>query len=122
VIVDESLLDAVTGLSGSGPAYVYYMAEAMLKAGQSCGLSAQTSRELLVQTLYGAARMLQETEKDPAELRRNVTSPNGTTMAAIGVLDQAQVQDILVRAVQRATERAGEMGREAAAELQSLSR
>ena len=112
VRVNENQIDAVTGLSGSGPAYFYYVVEALLEAGLQCGLPADTCRQLLLQTLYGAAKMLQETGKDPAELRRQVTSPNGTTMAGIAVLDRGDVQQILQQAVQRATQRATEMGQE----------
>lgn len=109
-VVDEAAMDAVTGLSGSGPAYIYYVAEALLAGGAAVGLSEETSRELLLQTLYGAARMLRETGKDPAELRRQVTSPNGTTMAGIAILDEREVHQAFRRAVERATERAREMG------------
>lgn len=108
--VDEGAMDAVTGLSGSGPAYIYYVAEALLAAGTAVGLPEETSRELLLQTLYGAARMLRETGKGPAELRRQVTSPNGTTMAGIAILDEREVHQAFLRAVERATERAKEMG------------
>lgn len=111
VLVDEDQMDAVTGLSGTGPAYFYYVVEALLAAGQRCGLPAETCRTLLVQTLYGTASMLQATGKDPAELRRQVTSPNGTTMAGIAVLEGGDAQQLFVRAVQAATQRAAEMGR-----------
>ena len=110
VTVEEGAMDAVTGLSGSGPAYFYYVAEALLAAGEAVGLPAETSRDLLIQTLYGAARMLRETGKGPGELRRQVTSPNGTTMAGIAALDDAAVAAALRRAVERATARAREMG------------
>jgi pyrroline-5-carboxylate reductase len=110
VIVVENQLNAVTGLSGSGPAYFYYLVEALQEAAQQCGLPAETARTLLVQTIYGAARMLQESEQDPAELRRQVTSPNGTTMAGLKVLEQGGVYQLLIKTVQRATERAAEMG------------
>jgi len=113
VVVDEPLLDAVTGLSGTGPAYFYYLVEALMEAGVSCGLPEGTCRELLLQTLEGAAKMLKETGKAPAELRRQVTSPNGTTVAAMNVLEEGGVRNLLVRAVRRATDRAAEMGREA---------
>jgi pyrroline-5-carboxylate reductase len=109
-VVDEAAMDAVTGLSGSGPAYIYYVAEALLAAGAAVGLSEETSRELLLQTLYGAARMLRETGKGPAELRRQVTSPNGTTMAGIAILDEREVHQAFLHAVERATARAREMG------------
>ena len=110
VVVNEEQMDAVTGLSGSGPAYFYYLVEALLEAAQQCGLPAETARTLLIQTIYGAARMLQESEQSPAELRRQVTSPNGTTMAGLAVLEQGGVYELLIQTVRRATERAAEMG------------
>jgi pyrroline-5-carboxylate reductase len=109
VVVDESLLSAVTGLSGSGPAYIYYIAEALLEAGQSCGLDKDTCQQLLVQTIYGAGKMLQTTGRDPAELRKQVTSPKGTTMAGLEVIEQGGTKNILIQAVQRAAQRAQEM-------------
>jgi pyrroline-5-carboxylate reductase len=114
-VVPERMLDAVTGLAGTGPAYIYYVAEALLTAGQELGLDEQTSRALVLQTLSGAAAMLRDTGLDPAELRRQVTSPNGTTMAGIGVLDAAGVQERFVEAVRRAAARARELGQEAGA-------
>lgn len=112
VIVEEAAMDAVTGLSGSGPAYIYYVAEALLAAGTAVGLSAETSRALLLQTLHGAVRMLSETGEEPMTLRRQVTSPNGTTMAGIAALDERGVRDAFRLAVERATARAREMGEE----------
>lgn len=112
VLVEEQQMNAITGLSGTGPAYIYYVAEALLDAGQTCGLPAETCRELVIQTLLGSAKMLQETGKTPAELRRQVTSPNGTTMAGIGVLEQSNARALFVQAVQRATQRAAELGQE----------
>src|SRR6266700_6638723 len=85
-LVDEHLLDAVTGLSGSGPAYIYYVIESLMQAGQLAGLSEEICRDLLIQTLYGSATMLKVTGKNPQELRRQVTSPNGTTMAGLAIL------------------------------------
>ncbi len=111
-VVDEAHMDAVTGLSGTGPAYFYYVAEALLEAGRACGLAGETCRALLVQTMYGAAKMLQETGTEPAELRHQVTSPNGTTMAAMAVLEQGEAQQLFLQAVQRATMRASEMGQQ----------
>ncbi|WP_170142630.1 pyrroline-5-carboxylate reductase [Thermosporothrix hazakensis] len=112
VVVDEALMDAVTGLSGTGPAYFYYVVEALMEAGEACGLAPDICRSLLLQTLAGSAKMLQETGEDPATLRRQVTSPNGTTMAGIAVLEQGGLKPLFVRAVQRATQRALEMGQE----------
>lgn len=110
VEVPETLLDAVTGLSGSGPAYVYLMIEAMERAGVEVGLEAGVARELAVQTVLGAAKMLVETRVDPALLRQKVTSPGGTTMAGLQVLSESGFTDALVRAVARATERSRELG------------
>ncbi|MFC0214796.1 pyrroline-5-carboxylate reductase [Paenibacillus chartarius] len=109
-VVDEPLLDIVTGVSGSGPAYVYYFMEAMTKAAVEGGLAEQEARRLTVQTVLGAARMVELTQEDPAELRRKVTSPNGTTQAALQTLDNHQFCEGIVRAVFRAAERAKEMG------------
>lgn len=111
-VVEEKLLDAVTGLSGTGPAYFYYMVENLMKAGQAQGLPEETCRELLVQTMYGAAMMVRETGKTPQELRRQVSSPNGTTMAAMNVLEEGGFQELVQKAVERATKRAKEMGEE----------
>jgi pyrroline-5-carboxylate reductase len=113
--VEEQQLDAVTGLSGSGPAYIYYVIESLMQAGQQVGLSEETCRELLIQTLYGSAKMLKVTGKNPQELRRQVTSPNGTTMAGLAVLEQGNLPDLLTRAVEQATRRATEMGEEISA-------
>jgi pyrroline-5-carboxylate reductase len=113
--VEEQQLDAVTGLSGSGPAYIYYVIESLMQAGQQVGLSEETCRELLIQTLYGSAKMLKVTGKNPQELRRQVTSPNGTTMAGLAVLEQGNLPDLLKRAVEQATRRATEMGEEISA-------
>jgi pyrroline-5-carboxylate reductase len=108
--VEETAMDAVTGLAGTGPAYIYYVVEALLEGGIAAGLDEQICREMLLQTVAGAAKMLHATGHPPAELRRQVTSPNGTTMAGIGVLDEGAVKDTFRRAVLRATERAGELG------------
>lgn len=109
--VEETAMDAVTGLAGTGPAYIYYVVEALLEGGIAAGLDEGTCRELLLQTVAGAAKMLHTTGQLPAELRRQVTSPNGTTMAGIGVLDEGAVKDSFRRAVLRATARAAEMGK-----------
>ncbi|OEH84414.1 pyrroline-5-carboxylate reductase [Desulfuribacillus stibiiarsenatis] len=116
-VVEESQMDAVTGLSGSGPAYIYYLIEGMEKAGVEAGLSQEVSRELVVQTVYGAAKMLLETKAEPAILRQQVTSPNGTTAAGLQKLEDNQFHDILYAAVARAKERAGEIGKELEATL-----
>lgn len=110
VEVPEHLLDAVTGLSGSGPAYFYFMIEAMIEAGKSVGLPADVSRDLAVQTIKGAARMLAETGEEPSVLRQKVTSPNGTTQAGLQVLNEAGFTQAVIKAVNRATQRSREMG------------
>lgn len=109
-VVDEPLLDVVTGVSGSGPAYIYYMMESMIAAGVKLGLTTDAARELTVQTVLGAAEMVRTTGEQPADLRRKVTSPNGTTQAAIETLDAHQFSTAIDRAVARAAERAGELG------------
>ena len=111
-IVEEPLLEAVTGLSGSGPAYIYYIMEAMINAGQQMGLDADTSRELTVQTVLGAAEMMRVTGEQPAELRRKVTSPNGATQAAIELMQTHGVAQHFKEGMLRSAERAAEMGRE----------
>lgn len=115
VALQEEKLNLVTGLSGTGPAYVYYLMEAMIEAGMNGGLSEEDARSLVVQTVLGAAHMVHTTEEDPAALRAKVTSPNGTTYAAIGVLEQFRFREGMVSAIGRATERAQEMGDDIAA-------
>ena len=106
-IDDEALMDSVTAVSGSGPAYVFLLAEAMEAAGIAQGLPAEAARTLVVQTLLGASRMLDEAGESPAELRRRVTSPNGTTQAAIEHF-QAGGFEALVEAALRAAQRRGQ--------------
>lgn len=110
VPIEEQQMDVLTGVSGSGPAYIYYMMEAMIKAGKDGGLTDEQARSLTVQTVLGAASMVQSTGEDPAELRRKVTSPNGTTEAAIQTLDRGEFQETVQKAVHRAAERSGELG------------
>ncbi|RSK27739.1 pyrroline-5-carboxylate reductase [Bacillus sp. HMF5848] len=109
-VVNERDMHAITGLSGSGPAYVYYLVEAMEKAAIDIGLEASVAKELILQTIMGAAEMLQQSDKHPSILRREVTSPGGTTEAGIGVLEQHQYQEAMIACIKRATERSGEMG------------
>ncbi len=110
--VREEQLDIVTGVSGSGPAYIYYVMEAMMAAGVHGGLSPEAARELTVQTVLGAGQMVRLTGEDPAALRRKVTSPGGTTQAALEVMDAYRLAEGIERAVLRAAERAGEIGAE----------
>ena len=104
-IGEEGLMDAVTALSGSGPAYVFLLAEAMQAAAESQGLPADTARALAAQTVLGAARMLTESGEDAAELRRRVTSPNGTTQAAIESFEADGFRGMVDRAIDAATAR-----------------
>lgn len=109
VVDDEQLLDAVTGLSGSGPAYVFYFMEALVEAGRELGLGDEGSRLLAMQTTLGAALLAIESNKDLAELRRMVTSPGGTTMQGIAKLEEAGFKDAVIKAVKAATKRAQEL-------------
>ena len=111
VRVPERHLDAVTALSGSGPAYFFLVAEAMIDAGVSAGLSREMSRQLVIDTALGAARMMDETEEEPAELRAGVTSPGGTTAAAVRTLEFKAVRSAFIEAVAAATERSRQLGR-----------
>lgn len=110
VRVPEAQLDAVTGLSGSGPAYIFLVAEAMIDAGRKVGLPDDIATQLAIQTIAGAGRMLAETGDSPEALRAAVSSPNGTTVAGLAVLDDLGVRDAFVAAVARATERSRELG------------
>jgi pyrroline-5-carboxylate reductase len=108
--VSEEELDIVTGLSGSGPAYIYYLVEAMEGAGAKAGLSREMARQLTVQTLLGAAQMLLHSSEEPSLLRQKVTSPGGTTQAGLEVLESYRFQQAVTSAVLRAAERARELG------------
>jgi pyrroline-5-carboxylate reductase len=111
VRLPERHLDAVTGVSGSGPAYVFLVAEAMIEAGVSAGLTRAVSRQLVVGTILGSARMMADTGEDPAELRAAVTSPGGTTAAALRTLEFKAVRSAFIEAVAAATERSKQLGR-----------
>ena len=109
-VVAEADLDAVTGLSGSGPAYVFRLAEALRAAGTAQGLDPGVADELVRQTLLGAATLLAESGEDPGRLRENVTSPGGTTAAGLAVLDEAGFMGLVDRVVEAATRRSRELG------------
>jgi pyrroline-5-carboxylate reductase len=111
VRLPERQLDAVTGVSGSGPAYVFLMAEAMIEAGVAAGLPREVSHKLVVGTLLGSARMLSETGDDPAVLRAAVTSPGGTTAAGLRTLEFKAVRSAFIEAVAAAVERSRQLGR-----------
>jgi pyrroline-5-carboxylate reductase len=112
VEVEESLLDAVTAVSGSGPAYVFLLAEAMQRAALELGLEADIAETLVNHTIHGAGRMLTETGTDAATLRERVTSPNGTTAAALDVFDEKGFASIVAEAIRAARLRSQELGRE----------
>lgn len=111
VRVPESLLDAVTGLSGSGPAYVFLVAEALVEAGVLVGLTRDTSARLVRQTLLGAASLLTDGTEGPEALRAAVTSPGGTTAAGLQALEAHGVRAAFLEAVEAATARSRELGR-----------
>jgi pyrroline-5-carboxylate reductase len=112
VRVPESQLDAVTALSGSGPAYFFYLVEAMIDAGILLGLPRALAAELIVQTAVGAATMLRDTGEHPVQLREAVTSPGGTTIAAIRELEVHGVRAALLAAIEAAARRSKELGAE----------
>jgi len=110
VEVSEDLMDATTALSGSGPAYVYLLMEALVDAALQVGFSLDTAKDMAVQTIFGTAKLVKETGAEPADLRRRVTSPGGTTAAALAVLEERGFRAALIDAVLRATARAKELG------------
>ncbi len=107
---DEQLLDAVTALSGSGPAYFFLLMEAMEQAGAALGLEAEVARLLTLQTAFGAAKMALESVESPATLRVRVTSPGGTTERALAVLGEGGLQPLIAKALEAARHRSGELG------------
>jgi pyrroline-5-carboxylate reductase len=111
VALDESQLDAVTGLSGSGPAYIFLILEALADAGVKVGLSRRNAQRLAAQTVMGSAKLLLETDEHPGRLKDMVTSPGGTAIAGLHTLEQGGLRTTLINAVETATLRARELGR-----------
>ena len=111
VVADESLMDAVTGLSGSGPAYLFYLVEAMTAAGIAEGLDPDVAEMLATQTCMGAGKLLARTNKRAQDLRAQVTTPNGTTQRAIETLEAGGVKDKIIQAIRAAAERSRELGK-----------
>lgn len=109
VVLDEGHQDAVTAISGSGPAYIFYVVEAMIEAGVLLGLPRETATELVVQTLYGAATMIRETGQHPTVLREQVSSPGGTSVAALRALEDHKVRAAFLTAMEAAAVRSREL-------------
>ena len=108
----EPLLDAVTAVSGSGPAYFFYLMESMIRAGLELGLDPEVAATLTVETAWGAALLARDSQTPPATLRTNVTSPGGTTARALDIMNDAGVGDAIVRALRGAAERSAELARD----------
>jgi len=122
VVLDEGLLDAVTGLSGSGPAYVMLIIEAMADGGVKVGLHRDTALMLAAQTVFGSAKLLLETGEHPGRLKDMVTSPGGTAIAGLHTLESGALRKTLIDAVEVASKRAAELGAEMSAKLRAKSK
>jgi len=109
-VTSESMIDAATAISGSGPAYLFYLAESMVEGAIGMGFSKTDAELLTLQTLFGASSLLQQSNTSAAELRKAVTSPGGTTAAAIGVFDERHIKESLIDAFGAALRRAKELG------------
>ena len=119
VVLDEYLLDAVTGLSGSGPAYIFLIIEALADAGVKVGLHRESAQLLAAQTLFGSAKLLLETGEHPGKLKDMVTSPGGTAIAGLSSLEAGGLRTTLINAVETATARAKQLGEEYGAKRRS---
>ena len=111
VVVEEPLLDAVTGLSGSGPAYVFLIIEALADGGVKAGLARAQAQDLAAQTVFGSAKLLIETGEHPGRLKDQVTSPGGTAIAGLHTLEAGGLRTTLMNAVESATNRSRELGK-----------
>ncbi|ENU22817.1 pyrroline-5-carboxylate reductase [Acinetobacter proteolyticus] len=116
----EAQIDAVTAVSGSGPAYFFYLMESMIRAGKNLGLDEKVATALTLQTALGAAQMAITSSNSPAELRKNVTSPNGTTQAALEVFDRAQISQNIQAALAAAQKRSQELAQELSDKTKSV--
>lgn len=111
-VVAEEQMHIVTGISGSGPAYIYYIVEAMEQAAAEEGLASDVAKQLITQTILGAGKMLQTQPESASQLRENVTSPNGTTAAGIAALERHTVDEAVIDCVKSATRRSEELGQQ----------
>ncbi len=116
-VIEEEKMDVFTGIAGSGPAYIYYLVEHIEKAGVNEGLDAADAREIAIQTILGASKMMMETNQSPSILRKKVTSPNGTTAAGLNALSQNGGGNAIYQAVTEATKRSKEISAQLEKEL-----
>ncbi|MFN4846113.1 MAG: pyrroline-5-carboxylate reductase [Rhodoluna sp.] len=112
LVIEEEQIDALSTISGSGPAYVFFFIEEFIKAAKEHGFSEDQAYLMVTETFLGASLLLTKTQADPAELRRQVTSPNGTTMKAIAILEEGNLEDLFVKATKAALARAKEIAQE----------
>ena len=119
-VENEAQIDAVTAVSGSGPAYFFYLMESMIRAGKNLGLEEKVATALTLQTALGAAQMAITSSNSPSELRKNVTSPNGTTQAALEVFDRAQISQNIQAALAAAQKRSQELAQELSDKTKSV--
>lgn len=110
VVIEEDKQDAITSVSGSGPAYIYFVMEQMIQGALAAGFTSEEAKSLVSQTVLGAAQMVVQTDEEPAELRRKVSSPNGTTQAAIETMAEKGLPDAILSGMKRCEQRAKEIG------------